>query len=309
MEHSYTEREIAAKLEIPPSTVHYWLTKREPTKKTGRHRKTDERTDQLILRTSESDPFLPATVIKRQLGLPCSSETVRRRLKEQGLKNRAVATKPFLKEIHRKKRLDFAMYYINYGLHNWFETIFSDEKIFSSSGFGHIRVWRPDGERFKQKYMNSKNQSGRFSIAVWICIGVINRIHLITQKSLNTQYYVRNILTPILGEIEETDSYTFMHDLSPIHTSKYTKAWLINHGINVLWNWPPKGADLNPVENVWAEIERRISNRSPANKTELWEIVRDTFQELTGVYIVNLIQSMPNRMKLVIENDGLFTRY
>ncbi|GBN65601.1 Transposable element Tc1 transposase [Araneus ventricosus] len=309
MEHTHTERQIAAKLGIPTSTVHYWLTKRTPSKRTGRRRKTDVGTDRLIFETSEINPFMPATLIKRHLELDCSSETIRRRLKENGLKSRIAAKKPFLKPVHRTKRLQFAMYYINFPMADWKEVIFTDEKIFASTGYGSIRVWRPDGKRFDEAYVNPVNRSGRFSIAVWVCIGVINRIHLIARQTLNAEYYVNHILEPIIGGIEDTSTFSFMHDLSPIHTSKLAKRWLIDRGVNVLWDWPPKGADLNPVENVFAEIQRRLSDRNPTNREELWEMVRDTFQELPESYFTKLIESMQKRTRGVYEHEGGWVKY
>ncbi|KAF8796691.1 Transposable element Tcb2 transposase like protein [Argiope bruennichi] len=311
LEHDFTEREIAQKLGIPPSTVHYWLHKRKPTKKSGRRSKTTTEIDESIYNLSSLNPFLPATVIKKQLDIDVSAETIRRRLKQRGLKNRAVATKPFLKPYQRQKRLEFANYYLTWNMDDWETVIFSDEKIFSSVGYGPVRVWRPDGQRFNEKYLHSDKHSSRFTISVWVCIGFINKIHLIARKTLNAEYYVNSILINTLGEIADTSTYIFMHDLSPVHTSKLAQNWLIDNDVNVLWDWPPKGADLNPVENLFGELERRMVNRNPKNDWELWEMVRDTFQEVTSeeCYVKKLIESVPRRLKAVADKGGGFSKY
>lgn len=311
LEHDYTERQIAQKLGLPRSTVHYWIRKRKPTKKPGRQSKTTPDIDELIYDMSVADPFLPATQIKRRLDIDLCAESIRRRLKQRGLKNRAVATKPFLTPVHRQKRLQFARYYLHWSLDDWQTVVFADEKVFSSSGHGPVRVWRPDGQRFEDKYLNHKKHSGRFSVAVWVCFGFVNKIHLILRKTLNSEYYVNTILENTLREIEDTDSYIFAHDLSPIHTSRMTKNWLVDHSVNVLWDWPPKGADLNPVENIFGDIENRLADRNPVSKWDLWEMVRDTFQELISDenYVLNLTKSIPKRMFAVAAKEGGFSKY
>ncbi|GFQ68223.1 transposable element Tc1 transposase [Trichonephila clavata] len=307
-----TEREISKKLGISPSVVHYWLTKRKPTKKTGRKRKTLRETDENIYFTSFENPFLTALEIKYRLNVNCSTETIRNRLKEIGLKNRVPASKPSLTAIHRRKRLEFAQHYIHWSPNDWSKVIFSDEKIFSSASHGPPRVWRPDGHRFDEKYIVSSNMSGRFTIAIWVCIGYVNAIHLIIRPTMNSEYYIDNILKIFIRELEDKSNFYFMHDRSPIHTSHVTSNWLINNGIQVLWDWPPKGPDMNPVENVFAEMERKLTNRAPRNREELWDLVRDTFQEMMNEnrnYVKKLILSMPKRLQLVIEKEGGWTKY
>ncbi len=48
----------------------------------------------------------------------------------------------------------------------------------------------------------------------------------------------------------------FQHDQARRHMTNATKRLLKDHEINVL-PWPPKEADLSPVENCFCEIQRR----------------------------------------------------
>lgn len=72
-----------------------------------------------------------------------------------------------------------------------------------------------------------------------------------------------------------------VQDLSSIHTSNMVLDWFQEEGVSFgLLPWPPKGADMNPIENVWAEMVRDMDSQH-ANANGLWDSVSIIWQNLS----------------------------
>lgn len=112
-------------------------------KRTSRPRVTTIEDDILVAAAAFVNPFLTARQIADELPINASTETIRRRLKEAGLKSCVAAQKPHLKEDQRRQRLDFAMAHEHWTLEEWSTVIFSDECTFCTRWDQQQRVWRP----------------------------------------------------------------------------------------------------------------------------------------------------------------------
>ncbi len=109
-----------------------------------------------------------------------------------------------------------------------------------------------------------------------------------------------------------------MHDRAPAHTSNLTRefireVFLVFH--DRLLPRPPKGADLNIIENLWSMLAYGVSQMMrmfgiPQNRDELWEIVIAIWnaKRSSGV-IESLNNSMPARIHDCINLMGVWTKY
>ena len=68
------------------------------------------------------------------------------------------------------------------------------------------------------------------------------------------------------------NSFVFQHDNDSKHTAGLLKDWLKQKKIETL-NWPPFSPDMNPIEHLWDELERRMKKHQPKNKEKLKEIL------------------------------------
>ncbi len=67
---------------------------------------------------------------------------------------------------------------------------------------------------------------------------------------------------PSADQLFKDADFIFQQDLEPAHTAKITKSWLNDHGVRVL-DWPPNSPDLNPIENLWGIVKRKMRNKRP----------------------------------------------
>ncbi|RIA84091.1 hypothetical protein C1645_832760 [Glomus cerebriforme] len=62
--------------------------------------------------------------------------------------------------------------------------------------------------------------------------------------------------------------------------------------------------DLNPIENFWDELDRKIRKYKPLSKNwnELWQILQEEWLNFDEKIYKNLVNSMPQRIAAVISN-------
>jgi len=68
--------------------------------------------------------------------------------------------------------------------------------------------------------------------------------------------------------------FILLRDGAPVYAAEFTIDNLALYGIDNFAHFPPYSPDLNPLENVWARMERYLSQHPSRNKNELWTKVQ-----------------------------------
>ena len=90
----------------------------------------------------------------------------------------------------------------------------------------------------------------------------------IMKSEFYRQSILKDALKPFIDE-KYPDGHRFQQDNDPKHTSKSTRAFMNEIGIN-WWPTPAESPDLNPIENLWHEIKHFISSKvKPHTKEQL----------------------------------------
>ena len=115
---------------------------------------------------------------------------------------------------------------------------------------------------------------------------------------------LNNFLLPILEE-NDRDDYVSQQDGAAIHTAYLTKHFLLLRNIRVIC-WLPHSPDLNPIENVWGLLARKVyaNDCTFETKTELQGAIVQTWQQLEQNTIDTLVNSMQKRCISVILRKG-----
>jgi transposase len=308
-----SNREIAKNLNRSPKVVNNYLKspsnygkKRRP----GRKPLLTPRDKRLIIQKA-SNRSISVNQIKRETSLQASKSTIWRVINSNpNIKSAKKKQKPKLTELHKKARLDFAKKYFTWKS-EWTKVIFSDEKKFNLDG--------PDGYRHywhdlrKEPLIFSKRHSGGGSLMVWagFCSEGATSLGTIHSRSCSADYIqiLNSHLLPFCKKLR-SKKWIFQQDNASIHSSAETKNWLASKKIELL-DWPANSPDLNPMENLWGILARRVyKNNTQYNTVEaLREAVEREWKSIENDILHNLVDSMNNRIFETVRLNGAATKY
>ena len=314
--------QISDALDIPKTTVLRTLNNYKQTKsvlekqRSGRPRKTSDSFDRIIHRMSEKDRRKTASDISRQLsietGTRLSRHTVSRRLVEFGLCARIARKKPFINPNNRKRRLKFAKEHRHWTAEDWAKVQFSDESKFNRVGSdGRKYVRRRKGEEFNYKCTYGTVKFGGGSVMVWGSFSQNGMGPLVkVEGNLNAENYtelLENNLLPFAKE-KLPKTWIFQQDNAKCHTAKESIKFFKQNKVKIL-DWPASSPDLNPIKNLWDELDWRVKSQNPKNLAELWQLLQEEWKKISPQKCIDLIDSMPRRMRACIANKGFCTKY
>ncbi|KAG2193328.1 hypothetical protein INT47_012475 [Mucor saturninus] len=140
---------------------------------------------------------------------------------------------------------------------------------------------------------------------------------LVVMKGIiNQEAYIdclSNHFLPWLNNItaETSKNFIFQEDGACCHTGTYAIWYKTRCGVDGFVFWPAQSPDLNPIERVWAYLERRIEGRryQIKNINQLEAALRDEWYDIPKTFLEKLVGSMNSRCKAVIEAKGGNTKY
>lgn len=318
----YNDTEIAKLIATSRPTVAHWRHHYDEhldvadAPRSGRPRKLDQDQEAAVAQASTVDPFATPQMIRRSIPVfDVSTRTVARTLDSAGLHARVAHQAYPLGDEQKRDRLKFAEGYKKWTADDWRQVVFADEVFFEGEGrSGKVWVRRPDGTSHDDRYFKP-HKPHPLKVAALGCISAQGPGYLVMwdgeckAKQLATHYREH-----IVGTFKEhfpnpaSGKLWLLHDNDPRHRSPQVKTVLFNAGITAL-EFPKYSPDLNVIENVWPDINKRLDKMPRHTKDEFENSIKQAWAATSKELCDKLAASMPHRIAQCIERNGAYTDY
>jgi hypothetical protein len=154
---------------------------------------------------------------------------------------------------------------------------------------------------------------GGGSVIVWTGFSADGRCNLkVFDGSIKAVHYQQALQEHFLPfrDCFREKFLVLQRDNASVHTANSTKQWVQEHNIQE-FEWPSNSPDLNPMENVWSILVKRVyaDGRQFNSKIELTRAINEAWQLISQVTLEGLITGMPSRVFDVIQANGGSTDY
>uniref|UniRef100_A0AAZ3RFC2 Tc1-like transposase DDE domain-containing protein n=1 Tax=Oncorhynchus tshawytscha TaxID=74940 RepID=A0AAZ3RFC2_ONCTS len=135
------------------------------------------------------------------------------------------------------------------------------------------------------------------SIMLWGCFavggtGAHHKIDGIIRKENYVDILKQHLKTSV-RKLKLGGKWVFQMDNEPKHTSKVVSKWLKDNKVKVL-EWPSQSPNLNPIDNLWAELKKRVRARRPTNLTQLHQLCQEEKKTFTQLIVGSLWMASRN---------------
>lgn len=312
---------VARHFDVAPSTISRLWRRFQQTDsvadrpRSGRPRATTPAEDRLIRLRHLRNRFENASFTAQTMpqGRRISDQTVRNRLHDAGLWARRPYRGPVLTARHRHTRLQWANQHRRWTVGNdWRRVWFSDESFFVLQRHDRRRrVYRRVHERYAQNVVDEAPAHGGGGVLVWGAINFMGRSNLVhIEGRLNAERYVDEILRPHVLPLVAANGSIFQQDNARPHVAQLTARFLAQHNVETI-PWPAMSPDMNPIEHLWDELDRRIRSRNvaPTNVRQLFVALQEEWETIPQQHIQRLVSSMSRRCRSMIVARGGHTPY
>ena len=337
----HTPEEIAERLGRDPKTVRYWLDKkhraspRSPPKRAPRLAKATRARRAIVRRlaaakvTVRHRTFRPNSgscvirdILARDHNIHVHRSTVRRDLVALGFKHRARGKDMAFSEGDITARFAFAR---KHARRDPTKFVFTDEKTFTCGDYTNNKEWVPKGEKPTRKDRSSNAQE---SVYVWAAIGQNFRRLVVIRKSharvraarrrnledkpdkerMTGPNYIKRCLSGAVMNHLIRVKGVLQADGHRAHYAAPVIKYLDEKNVDYTADWPARSPDLNPIENLWAELQKRVSMHVPLNADELEEAIWEEWNKWDYLDVNRYVASFKGKCQTVAKNKGIMTK-
>ncbi len=141
------------------------------------------------------------------------------------------------------------------------------------------------------------------SIMVWGCMTTAGTGELrFIEGNMDSNMYCDILKQKMMPSLQKLFSNI---TTTPKHTAKMTTALLLK--VKVM-EWPSMSPDLNPIEHMWGNLKRKVEKCHVSNIQQLRDVMEE-WKRMPATTCAALVNSMPRRIKAVLDINGAPTKY
>lgn len=211
----------------------------------------------------------------------------------------------FLTEDHRRLRLEWAREWRKH------------KKTLLDAYYMDCKWWNPGGPEYRPALLCDRldpvpilpRNDKRY--AAVSCIACISQKDVTPLEPIRPHYSSRELCSYLEKAFEGRRVHLFVDNQSA-NKSAETKEWCKVHNI-ILHTLSTKGADTNPVENLWAILSRQVFPGTVVfhSRKGIWEALQREWGRIAknkGL-LKNLVRSVPRRLEQIVERRGWHADY
>ena len=256
-------------------------------------------------------PGASSAKIFKEAGVLSIAKSTRNRILARVAETKCPKKNPLLTTRHKTLRINWAKTYMKTDMKH---VLFTDESRATLDGpDGWSRGWVIRGDQCPTRI---RRQQGGGGVMLWA--GIVGdelvgpfRVQEGVKLTSNTYcQFLKSFLEPWLEDVplSRLRNLIFMHDNAPSHAAKATTQYLGSIGFKnkTMMIWPPNSPDLNPIENLWGIVKRRVhaDGKQYFSKDELWEAIKQAADSIPRSLISKLTESVNERLFDIIRLNG-----
>lgn len=282
----------------------------------GRKRATTTKEDNRIVKLLKRNPQERLKSIQNDINnvrqTNISLTTIRRRLHEANVKAYTIKKKPFINKRNKQKRLQFARTYLSKPVEFWRNVLWTDESSFCLDGtYGKKFYYSTAKEKNSRSVIMPTRHSGGGKVMIWGCFSYngVGDLILLPQKVTSSTYlHILNENALVSGCQGIGTHFILQQDNAPIHKSRMIAKYLRDLDQETI-DWPPQSPDLNPLENLWHYLKQNMTIDIGRQSSETFAEIKNIWDQIPKEILENLVNSIPDRLQEVIDNNGGNTSY